>query len=185
MVEHVPQSWYALTVKPQHEKAVAKVLGYKRLEQFLPVYQAKRRWSDRVKLLELPLFHGYVFCRFGTRERLSVLKTPGVRSIVGFGRHVAPIPDTEIDAIRTMIASGLSVQPWPFLKEGEQVVINRGPLRGLEGRLARKAGAWQVVLSVDLLQRSVAVSVDRSSIRLVNQPASKIAPIQGLAAFGG
>ncbi|MCP5117226.1 MAG: NusG-like protein [bacterium] len=185
MVENVPQSWYALTVKPQHEKAVAKALEYKRLEQLLPVYKTRRRWSDRVKLIDTPLFPGYVFCRFPQHERLSVLTTPGVRSIVGFGRQITPVSGDEVEAIRSMAASGLPLQPWPFLEKGQRVVITHGPLEGLEGNLARTPDDWQGGVSVELLQRSVAVSLDRGSIRLVDQPVSMTAPIQSAAASGG
>lgn len=95
----VPRSWYALTVKPQRKKAAAKALTHKRLEQYLPVYKARRRWSDRVKLVELPLFPGYVFCRFSLLEKWTVLVTPGVRSLVSFGGRLTSIPPEEIDGL--------------------------------------------------------------------------------------
>ena len=163
-------AWYALAVKPRHEKAVAKVLGYKGLEGFLPQYRDRRRWSDRIKLVELPLFSGYVFCRFSLDRRLAVLTTPGVRAIVGFGKMPSAVPDEEIDGVRAMVQSGLPVRPWPFLREGQVVVIEGGPLRGLEGKLARATDAWRVVVNVDLLQRSVAVTMDRNLIGVVDQP---------------
>ena len=163
-------SWYALAVKPRHEKVVAKLLSYKGLEDFLPQYRDRRRWSDRIKLVELPLFSGYLFCRFSLDNRLAVLSTPGVRAIVGFGKTPSPVPDEEIDAVRTMVQSGLPVSPWPFLREGQVVVIEGGPLRGLEGKLARATDAWRVVVNVDLLQRSVAVTMDRNLIGVVDQP---------------
>ena len=141
---------------------------------FLPQYRDRRRWSDRIKLVELPLFSGYVFCRFSFDKRLVVLTTPGVRAIVGFGKTPSPIPDEEIDAVRAMVQSGLSVSPWPFLKEGQVVVIEGGPLRGLEGKLAKTTDALRVVVNVDLLQRSVAVTMDRNLIGVVDQPLMKL-----------
>ena len=162
----VPRSWYALTVKPQHEKAAAKALAHKRLEQYLPVYKARKRWSDRVRLVELPLFPGYVFCRFSLPEKWTVLATPGIRSLVSFGGRPPSIPAEVIDEMRAIEASGLPVEPRPYLREGERVVIRRGPLEGLEGRLAYTAGAWEVVVSVELLARSVAVRVDREALDL-------------------
>lgn len=156
--------WYAVTVKPQHEKAVAKALSYKRFTEFLPVYQERRRWSDRMKVVETPLFPGYVFGRFPLDRRAAVLSTPGVRSIVSFGSRPEPIPEGEIAAVQAIVGSGLPVRPWPYWREGEFVMIVSGPLRGLTGCIACVNQSHQVVVSVDLLRRSVAVTVDGSSV---------------------
>jgi transcription antitermination factor NusG len=139
------------------------------LESFVPLYLARRRWSDRIKELELPLFAGYVFCRFGGGERAKVLATPGVTSVVGFGNQPAPVTEEEIHAVRTMIASGLPVGPWPYLRVGERVRIEAGPLCGLEGILTQVKDVWRVVVSVELLQRSVAAEVDRDVLAAVNR----------------
>jgi transcription antitermination factor NusG len=160
-------SWYALVVKPRHEKAVARSLSYKGLTEFLPVYGQRRRWSDRVKRLELPLFPGYVFCQFPLQSKTDVLATPGVRSIVAFGSRPALVPAGEIEAVRAMAASGLTVQPWPYLERGQAVAIRTGPLRGLTGMLAQAGDSWQVVVNVDLLRRSVAVTTGRDSIEVL------------------
>jgi len=165
---HGPQ-WHALTVKPNHERAAAQALGCKSLESFLPLYLTRRRWSDRIKELELPLFAGYVFCRFGDGERAKVLATPGVTSVVGFGNQPAPVTEEEIHAVRTMIASGLPVGPWPYLRVGERVRIEAGPLCGVEGILTQVKDVWRVVVSVELLQRSVAAEVDRDVLAAVNR----------------
>lgn len=157
-------AWYALTVKPRHEKAAAQYLTGKRLESFLPLYRSQRRWSDRKKVVELCLFPGYVFCRFGYEHRLEVLKIPSVTSIVGFGGQPASVPDAEIQAIQTIIASGRPAGPWPYLTAGRRVRIEHGPLTGLEGILTREKDAWRVVVSVELLRRSVAVEIDREMI---------------------
>jgi len=156
--------WFALTVKPQHERAAAFALRQKGFEEFLPLYRTRRRWSDRMKELELPLFPGYVFCRFPSSERASVLMTPSVRSIVAFGRQAAPVADEEIRAIQTMICSGLPLAPWPYLRVGQRIQIEEGPLRGVEGILVGLKDAWRVVVSVNLLQRSVAVEIDRRAV---------------------
>lgn len=160
--------WYALTVKPNHERAAAQALGCKNLESFLPLYLTRRRWSDRIKKLDMPLFAGYVFCRFADGERTKVLATPGVTSVVGFGNQPAPVTEEEIHAVRTMIASGLPVGPWPYLRVGERVRIEAGPLCGLEGILTQVKDVWRVVVSVELLQRSVAAEVDRDVLAVVN-----------------
>ena len=153
--------WFAVRVQPQHEKAVARNLSYLGHETFLPLYRTRRAWSDRIKELQLPLFASYVFARFPFRLRVPVLNTPGVLSVITFGKQPAPVPDHEIAAIQAMVASGLPVHPWPYLKCGQPVRIRRGPLNGLEGILLQFKGSWRVVVSVNLLQRSVAAEVDR------------------------
>lgn len=163
----VAPRWFALTVKPQHEKATALALRQKGLEEFLPLYRTRRQWSDRIKTLELPLFPGYVFCRFPALRKSVVLATPGVRRIVGFGSVPTPIEDSEIASIRAMIASGVGVGPWPYLRTGQRVRIQAGPLRGLEGLLVSLKDSWRVVVSLHLLQRSVAVEVERDMVRPV------------------
>ncbi len=162
--------WFALRARHQHEKAVHKYLTELGFESFLPLYRTRRRWSDRVKELELPLFGGYVFCRFALPERAPVLKTPGVRGIVSLGPQPAPVSEEEIAAVKQVVASGLPVEPWPFLKQGQTVRIRYGPLRDLEGGLVEFKGAWRVVVNVTLLQRSVAAEVDRSAVVPVQAP---------------
>ncbi len=152
--------WYALRVKPRQEKTTAFLLEQRGYESFLPSYRATRRWSDRIKQLELALFPGYLFCRFDRDHRSPILATPGVDHIVGVGRTPAAVADPEIAALQAIVASGVFAQPWPYLRVGETVRIGLGPLAGLEGLLAELKGAHRVVVSVSLLQRSVAVEVD-------------------------
>ena len=159
-----PPPWYALTVRPRHEQSASQYLRHKGLEVLSPVYRVRRRWSDRMKEVELCLFPGYVFCRFSYEERLLVLGTPGVASIVGFARTPAPIPDTEIAAILTMVKSGRRVEPWPYLRAGDRVLIGEGCLEGLCGTLVREKDHSRVVVNVELLQRSVAVEIDRETL---------------------
>jgi transcription antitermination factor NusG len=156
--------WFALKVRHQHEQAAATVLGLKQLEAFAPTLRQRRRWSDRTKVLVTPLFPSYVFCRFENEKRLSVLNTPGVLSIVGFGNSPAPVPDEEIAAVRTAIASGMTIEPWPYLRAGERVEVTHGPLKSLKGVLVQSKNDWRVVVSVDLLMRSLAVEVDRDCL---------------------
>lgn len=160
--------WYALRVKPQHENSVYDALQGKAIEGFNPTYKSRRTWTDRVKVIDQPLFAGYVFGRFTPHDRVSVLRTPGVFSVVGFGGQPTPIPDEELQAIQHLTASGLGVQPWPFLKVGQTVRIERGPLRGVEGLLVAEKDIWRVVVSVEILQRSVSVVLDRDSLSSVS-----------------
>ena len=152
--------WYAISVKHQHERQTLAVLAAKGLETLAPHYRATRRWSDRVKVLDLPLFPGYVFCRFPFRERVGVLNAPGIVKIVGFAGLPAPVEDREITAIQAVVGSNLQLDPWPFLKPGDRVVVQRGPLKGLEGTLLKERGRVRLVIGVELLQRAIAVALD-------------------------
>ena len=157
--------WYALQVYQRLEKFTALLLNQKGFDPFLPAYTVKRRWSDRVKVVEEPLFPGYLFCKFDPRQRLlPVLTTPGVMSIVGTGKEPTAIPETEIEAVRRIVRSATSAEPWPYLRCGDCVTISDGPLRGIEGILAEMKNACKVVVSINLLQRSVAVMVDREIV---------------------
>jgi transcription antitermination factor NusG len=154
--------WYALTVKPRHEKATAQLLRLRELEEFLPLQRVQREWSDRTQTVDLPLFPGYLFCRFGYKHRLRVLNTPGVRSIVGFAATDVPVAEETVHALQTLVASGRFVEPQAFLRPGANVRVTEGPLKGVRGTLVREKGAWRVVVNIELLQRSVAVEIDRA-----------------------
>lgn len=160
--------WFALSTKRNREKHVAEILRGKGYEEFVPVYRSRRKWSDRYKEFELPLFPGYVFCRFEPGRRLPVLTTPGVVLVVGNGRVPVPVEDAEIEALKMLVKSRLQLEPWPYLKVGERVVIENGALAGLEGILQDVRKSCRVVVSVDLLQRAVAVEVDRHWVRPVS-----------------
>ena len=160
-------SWYALRVKSRHENIVASHLQARGFESLLPLYKCRRRWSDRFKEMELPLFPGYVFCRFNPLNRLPILMVPGIVRVVGVGRTPLPIDETEMAAILTAVESGLPSRPSPFLQIGNKVRIEYGPLRGVEGILMGFRGHHRLVLSVTLLQRSVAIQVDEAWIRLL------------------
>lgn len=131
----------------------------------MPLYRSRRQWSDRVKVLELPLFPTYVFARFREVQRVQVLRTPGVRSIVAFNHRLAPVRDEEIQSLQVMVRSGVPVEPWPILREGQRVRVERGPLQGVEGILLRFKNCWRVVVGVEILQRAVAAEVDRDVVR--------------------
>lgn len=157
--------WYAVRVKSRFERAVQASLSGKDYEVFLPLYTSRRRWSDRTKVLELPLFAGYLFCRFDARARLPILTSAGVVGIVGFGGIPAAVDASEIEAIRMAVRSGRPLEPWPYLKTGEWAYVAEGPLAGIEGIVAQERGSFRIVLSVTLLQRSVTVEIDRESVR--------------------
>jgi transcription antitermination factor NusG len=156
-------SWFALSVVPRKEKATAQTLRAKGYEDFLPMYSVRRRWSDRIKNVEMPLFPGYVFCRFDPRIRLPILKIPSVMAVAGIGKTPEPISDSEIADLQTVCRSGLNPVPCPYLTVGAKVRLREGPLAGVEGILL-DAGDTQLVLSVTLLQRSVSIHVERDWI---------------------
>jgi transcription elongation factor/antiterminator RfaH len=152
--------WYVLQCWVRKEGLVAANLERQGFECFLPKYKTIRKWSDRNKEVEQPLFPGYVFCRFEYSQRRPAVVTPGVLQVVGFGRKPFPVEDKEIEAIQLAIASELPALPWPYLEVGERVKIHSGKLAGLEGILVNFKGKHRVVLSVSLLQRSVGLEVD-------------------------
>ncbi len=160
--------WFAVRTRPRWEKFVIQALEGKGFEAFLPVYSSRHPWSDRIKELELPLFAGYLFCRMSLEERrLPVLTTPGVRGIVGMGGTPTPVPEGEIDAVRAIIASGLATRPWPFVQVGDRVRLRGGSLEGVEGILVATKTHHRLVVSVEILCRSVAVDIDQAWVEAV------------------
>jgi transcription antitermination factor NusG len=156
--------WYALQVRTRYERVVADHLDGMEYEWFLPLTRDRKRWSDRIKEVAVPLFPGYLFCRFDAQNRLPILKTPGVLHVVGYNRQPISVDEAEITAIQTLVASGVPNQPCSFVEIGDRVRISAGPLRGLEGILVESRGQHKFVLSVTLLQRSVAVELDSLSV---------------------
>jgi transcription antitermination factor NusG len=161
--------WFALNAKFRYEDFVATHLRGKGYEVFLPVYTTRRRWSDRVKEVEAPLFPGYLFCRFDVTNRLPILTTPGMIQIVGFGKTPTPVSEGEIDAIQKAIGNDLAREPWPFSQIGQRARVEHGPLRGIEGVLHNVKGRHRLVLSVTLLQRSIAVEIDSAWVTPISQ----------------
>jgi transcription antitermination factor NusG len=164
----VNHPWFALQVKGRSERLIHTHLHDRGFESFLPVHRVRRRWSDRIKELEQPLFPGYVFCRFDPQNRLPVLTVPGVMNVVGFGRKIHPVEDHEIAAIQRLLRSGLPCQPWPFLNAGDRVRIEHGCLRDVEGILVSFKKQHRIVVSVSLLQRSVAVELDSAMVEQIS-----------------
>jgi transcription elongation factor/antiterminator RfaH len=173
--------WYALQVWSRRESIIASHLEGQGLECFLPIYKCKRQWSDRKKELDQPLFPGYLFCRFDLQNRRPVLMVPGVQQIVGIGRTPMPVEDGELDSIRQALASGLKNEPCPYFAIGERVRVNYGSMVDLEGILTNFKGSNRVVLSVTLLQRSVAMEVDLAWVT----PAPETKTVAEVPAYNG
>ena len=162
--------WYALQTRPKHEKFVSALLEGKGYRQLLPLYQSWHRSSGRMKSVLLPLFKGYLFCRFDSFRRLPILMTPGVLSIVGIGRQPEPLPSEDIARIQASCTSGLQIVPWPYLERGDLVRVECGPLQGVEGIFVNEKNTCRLVVSVEILSRSVAVEVDRDWVRAGRDP---------------
>jgi transcription antitermination factor NusG len=163
--------WWALYTRHQHEKVVADLLSAKGFEVFLPLYDSIRRWKDRQKLLSVPLFPCYVFIRGEVGRCLQVVNTPGVHMILNQGEHFAVIPENEIQAIRRTVEGPFRMEPHPFLRCGDRVRVICGSLQGVEGILVRKKNQFRLVLSVDMLAKSVAVEIDAADVESVSEPA--------------
>lgn len=164
--------WFALRVRPCFERLTATYLRQRDYEEFSPTYTVTRQWSDRKKQTESYLFPGYVFCRFNPHDRLPVLSAPGVIDVVRVGKEPAEVPESEIERVRMMVRSGLPLLPWPHLDVGDLVLLERGPLAGLEGRLERIKDKYRIIVSLSLLRAGVSAEVDRAWVR----PLKKAAP---------
>jgi len=160
LAEYSEPRWYAAYTCANHEHRVADQLASRGVEHFLPQYESVRKWKDRKVRLQLPLFPGYVFVRLALRDRLQVLQVPAVARLVGFGTRPAPMPEDECMKIREFLNKGFRAEPHPYLRVGRRVHVKSGPLQGLEGIVVRRKANTRLVVSVDLLMRSIIVDVD-------------------------
>jgi len=170
---YLESRWYAAYTSANHEKRVAVQLGQRSVEHFLPLYDSVRRWKDRRVQLQLPLFPGYVFVHLALRDRMQVLQIPGVAKLVSFNGTPAALPREEIEALRASLADGVRAEPHPYLRVGRRVRITEGALAGREGLLVRWKGNLRVVLSTELIQRSILVDIDVSSVVPIHRRAGE------------
>jgi transcription antitermination factor NusG len=160
--------WYAAYINARHEKRVTEYLRGRSVECYLPLYKSVRRWQDRRKEIELPLFPGYVFVRIAYRSRLQVLTAPGVVQIVSFDGKPVAIRDNEIEALRQGLSRTTNSEPHPYLKVGKRVRVRSGPLSCMEGILTRRKDGFRLVLSIELIMRSVAIEVDEADVEPIS-----------------
>lgn len=156
--------WYALHVRSRHEKIVENSLRVKGYSVFSPAYRTKRKRVDRIAEIEVPLFPGYVFCQFDSNKRLPILMTPGVVGVVQRGNRAEPVDENEIASLRTVALAGRPVQPWPFLRVGQRIRLQAGPLAGAEGIFLRVKDEDHLVVSISLLQRAISVVIEKESV---------------------
>jgi transcription antitermination factor NusG len=160
-------NWYAAYTNARHEKVVAQQLQQRQVETFVPLYRSWHRWKDRRKQVELALFPSYVFVRIAAQERLRVLQVPGVVHMVSFNGQLAALPEDEINALRSGLNNDVCAEPYPYLRIGRRVRVVSGPMAGTEGILSRKKDKCRVVISIDVLMRSIAVEVDGADLEAV------------------
>jgi transcription antitermination factor NusG len=161
--------WYAVTTQPRHEKVVAQQLQAKSIETFLPLLTTPSQWKDRRVLIERPFFPGYVFTHIDLTERIHVLSTPSVVRMLSFNGAPAVIADSEIEAVRLCVRSGDTLESHPFLRVGELVRVKSGPLQGLEGVITRNKNQCRIVVSITLINQSIAAEIDANLLEPVSQ----------------
>ena len=162
--------WFALAVKPRFDKTVAQALERKGYDTLLPLYKKQHKYGRRSKDSELPIFPGYVCCRFDVQTRLPILTTPGVIQVLGAGNTPIPLSDVEVNSLQTAMKARLPVEPFPFVDTGQRVRINRGALAGVEGIVISCKQHLRLVLSITLLQRSVLLEIDRDLVSVDSTP---------------
>jgi transcription antitermination factor NusG len=169
----IPQ-WYAVHTRSHFEKRVADELLTKEVETYLPASREVHQWKDRKKVVNVPVFPGYVFVRISDDSgiRLRVVQTNGAIRILGHGYDIEPIPDAEIEAVRKLVDSGLPLLSHPFLKEGARVRIRRGALEGIEGLLSRFKDRTRIVVSIEMLSRSVSTEIDMHNVEVLRPAAA-------------
>jgi transcription antitermination factor NusG len=156
--------WYALHTRSRHEKVARDQLTAKGITNLLPLWRKRSVWKDRIKMVEVPLFKGYLFGYFPLKHKLDVLQSIGIVRIVGINGQPVPVPEEQIRAVRTMVEQRLRYDPHPFLEEGMRVRVKRGVLAGAEGILVLKKPHYRLVISVDLIRQSVAVDIDSADV---------------------
>ncbi len=172
--------WYALQVRTRWEGSTAVLLEGKGYKTLLPTFATKKRWSAKQNQSHAPLFPGYVFCQFNVYDRLPILVTPGVISVVGRGKVPVAIEDSEVSAIEQVMSAGVTMEPWPYLEIGQRVRIEAPSMQGVEGILLNFKGNNRIVLSVSLLRRSVALEIDRDLVSPIG--ARQGTALQGIGA---
>jgi transcription antitermination factor NusG len=159
--------WYAIHTRSRHEKVVRDQFAVKEITHLLPLHHKRSKWKDRIKMIEVPLFGGYIFAYFALQNKLQVLQTVGVVRLVGLNGQAEPVPEDQIETIRKMVEHDMTYDPHPYLKEGMFVRVVRGPLQGAEGILVEKKKNYRFVISIDLIQKAVAVDIDSSDVEPV------------------
>lgn len=166
--------WYAGYTSARHEKRIAEHFVQRGIEHFLPLYETIHRWNNGRHRVHLPLFPGYIFVRIGLREKLRVLEVPGFVRLVGFNSLPCALPDSDINKMMEALSKGVLAEPYPYLTGGTRVEIRNGPLQGMTGILVRRRTKYRVVISVDLIMRSMIVEVEAGDVAPVRSQLSAL-----------
>jgi len=158
--------WYAVYTIVRHEKSVNAALTKKAIKTFLPIKKVVSRWKDRKKEVSIPLFPGYIFANSPEEARLNILNTQGVIRILGTYGELTPVPEEQIEFIKALLKTNLNYDPWPYFAEGKEVIVVKGPLEGMCGKIVERRGEFRLILSIDLIQRSISVEVDIDDVEL-------------------
>ena len=169
---HAEALWYALRVRSKCEKVVAGGLGQRDIVYYLPLFNKKRQWSDRVKTIHVPLFSGYVFAEFNRMQMALLVTIPGFMYIVGRGDVPESLASSEIEAVRRVVDDGIGVEPWPFCEAGVRVEVIRGPMAGLQGVYLRSKSEDRLIISLPLLQRAISTEIESYNVRLIPEAKS-------------
>jgi transcription antitermination factor NusG len=171
---YIAYPWFALQTMPKNERKVERLLKQKGYDCFTPIYRSKRKWSDRTVVIDFPLFPGYVFCRFNHSAMGKAISTQGVTRIVGFGGTPAEVAREEVEALQLLARSDFLRQPWKYLPDGTRVLVETGPLAGVQGVIGAGENKKQLVISITLLQRSVAIQLDEDTVfSVIEDPTNK------------
>ena len=171
--------WYAGYTSSRHEKRVAEHFAQRGIEHFLPLYETIHRWNNGRHRVQLPLFPGYIFVRIALQDRLRVIEVPGFVRLVGFNSLPCPLPETDINRMKEALTKGVLAEPYPYLTVGTRVEIRNGPMQGMTGILLRRQNKCRVVISVDLIMRSMAVEVEARDVVPVRK--SNLSVVQSVA----
>lgn len=159
--------WYAVYTIVRHEKKIASLFSLKELDNYCPIVEVASQWKDRKKIVHSPLFPGYLFVNINHENRWDVLNTPGVVRILGQGKELVTVPYEQIETIRRLVESRIRFDPYTYFEGGREVEVVRGPLTGARGRIVERRGNYRLILSVDLIQRSVSTEVDIDDVELI------------------
>ena len=156
------KKWFAFYTKSRHEKSVSNTLKSNGFEVYLPLLRERKKWSDRKKWVEYPLFKSYIFIKIEIKDSIFVLKTPGIVRMIKFGNSPSPIPNQIILSLKLMLEGGYNPQPTDYFLKGDPVIIKAGPLKGLEGEIIRVHNEDRFIMHVDTIQHSISIKVDRA-----------------------
>ena len=168
------KQWIVVRSKPRSEKVAHNELVKKNIESYLPLLKERRKWSDRKKWVEFPLFSSYLFARIDIKDSIFVLQTQGVNTIVKFGKQIAIVQNSVIEAIRLAMEGGYQLEPVEYFVEGNRVEVVAGPMKGIKGIVAKLKGQNRLIIKIDAIQQALSIQIESKFIRNLN---SKNAPI--------